>query len=159
MPYNKEKKAGYNKAYYVKNKEALNNKTIAFLCTEKGFISRLYTSCKRRAKERQSEDPSIEDFNLSKEDFLNIWEEHKAKYGLTCGYTGETILMQRNIARKDGVINKPPENLLSVDRLDPEIGYTKKNIVFCSWAFNARKKNAKIKDCYLIIKKHEERNQ
>ena len=154
----KKKQSAYYKAYREKNKESIAIKKTATLCTEKGFISLLYTSCKRRAKNRQSEDTNLEDFNLSKEAFINLWEEHKAKQGITCGYTGEPLVMQRTLPRKDGVRHKPPKNLLSVDRLDPEIGYTKKNIVFCSWAFNSRKKNAKIKDCYLIIKKYEERN-
>ena len=87
-----------------------------------------------------------------------MWTQHKAKQGITCGYTGEPLLMQRKIPRKDGVRNKAPKNQLSVDCIDPEIGYTKQNIVFCSWGFNDRKNAVKIKDCYLIIKMHEERN-
>jgi hypothetical protein len=114
-------------------------------------------SCKRKQAREINADKKIE--LLSQEEFLELWTQHKAKQGITCGYTGEPLLMQRKIPRKDGVRNKVPKNQLSVDCLDPEIGYTKENIVFCSWGFNDRKNAVKIKDCYLIIKKHEERNK
>ena len=160
---NKEAKVAYGKVYgkvyREKNKERIAMRKIAHLCTEEGFISCLYTSCKMRNKDRQSEDPSIEDFNLSKEEFLELWTEHKAKQGITCGYTGEPLVMQRKIARKDGKRNIPAKNLLSTDRLNSEKGYTKENIVFCGWAFNKRKNSISVADCKLILQKHEERNQ
>ena len=131
-----------------------------YLNTEAGFIISKYNDVKRSCKRKQARpinaNKKIE--LLSQEEFLELWTQHKAKQGITCGYTGEPLLMQRKIPRKDGVRNKVPKNQLSVDCLDPEIGYTKKNIVFCSWGFNDRKNAVKIKDCYLIIKMHEERN-
>ena len=135
-------------------------KNIVYLNTEAGFIISKYhdmkKSCKRKQAREINADKKIE--LLSQEEFLELWTQHKAKQGITCGYTGEPLLMQRKTPRKDGVKHKTPKNLLSVDCLDPEIGYTKQNIVFCSWGFNDRKNAVKIKDCYLIIKKHEERN-
>ena len=136
-------------------------KNIVYLNTEAGFIISKYhdmkKSCKRKQAREINADKKIE--LLSQEEFLELWTQHKAKQGITCGYTGEPLLMQRKIPRKDGVRNKAPKNQLSVDCLDPEIGYTKENIVFCSWGFNDRKNAVKIKDCYLIIKMHEERNK
>ena len=136
-------------------------KNIVYLNTEAGFIISKYhdmkKSCKRKQAREINADKKIE--LLSQEEFLELWTQHKAKQGITCGYTGEPLLMQRKTPRKDGVKHKTPKNLLSVDCLDPEIGYTKENIVFCSWGFNDRKNAVKIKDCYLIIKKHEERNK
>ena len=136
-------------------------KNIVYLNTEAGFIISKYhdmkKSCKRKQAREINADKKIE--LLSQEEFLELWTQHKAKQGITCGYTGEPLLMQRKIPRKDGVRNKVPKNQLSVDCLDPEIGYTKENIVFCSWGFNDRKNAVKIKDCYLIIKMHEERNK
>ena len=133
---------------------------VEYLNTEEGFIIAKYNDVKKSCKKKQARpinaDKKIE--LLSQEEFLELWTQHKAKQGITCGYTGEPLLMQKKKPRKDGVRHKPPKNLLSVDCLDPEIGYTKKNIVFCSWAFNDRKNAVKIKDCYLIIKKHEERH-
>jgi hypothetical protein len=135
-------------------------KNIVYLNTEAGFIISKYhdmkKSCKRKQAREINADKKIE--LLSQEEFLELWTQHKAKQGITCGYTGEPLLMQRKTPRKDGVKHKTPKNLLSVDCLDPEIGYTKENIVFCSWGFNDRKNAVKIKDCYLIIKMHEERN-
>ena len=136
-------------------------KNIVYLNTEAGFIISKYhdmkKSCKRKQAREINADKKIE--LLSQEEFLELWTQHKAKQGITCGYTGEPLLMQRKNPRKDGVKHKTPKNLLSVDCLDPEIGYTKENIVFCSWGFNDRKNAVKIKDCYLIIKMHEERNK
>ena len=136
-------------------------KNIVYLNTEAGFIISKYhdmkKSCKRKQAREINADKKIE--LLSQEEFLELWTQHKAKQGITCGYTGEPLLMQRKNPRKDGVRNKVPKNQLSVDCLDPEIGYTKENIVFCSWGFNDRKNAVKIKDCYLIIKMHEERNK
>ena len=137
------------------------NKNLIYLNTEKGFILSKYhdvcRSCKRKQARPINADKKIE--LLSQEEFLELWTQHKAKQGITCGYTGEPLIMQRKTPRKDGVRNKVPKNQLSVDCLDPEIGYTKENIVFCSWGFNDRKNAVKIKDCYLIIKMHEERNK
>ena len=132
-----------------------------YLNTEAGFIVVKYNDVKKSCKRKQARpinaDKKIE--LLSQEEFFELWTQHKAKQGITCGYTGEPLLMQRKKPRKDGVKNKVPKNQLSVDCLDPEIGYTKENIVFCSWGFNDRKNAVKIKDCYLIIKMHEERNK
>ena len=136
-------------------------KNIVYLNTEAGFIISKYhdmkKSCKRKQAREINADKKIE--LLSQEEFLELWTQHKAKQGITCGYTGEPLLMQKKKPRKDGVRHKVPKNQLSVDCLDPEIGYTKENIVFCSWGFNDRKNAVKIKDCYLIIKMHEERNK
>ena len=135
-------------------------KNIVYLNTEAGFIISKYhdmkKSCKRKQAREINADKKIE--LLSQEEFLELWTQHKAKQGITCGYTGEPLVMQRKKPPKVGR-NKVPKNQLSVDCLDPEIGYTKENIVFCSWGFNDRKNAVKIKDCYLIIKKHEERNK
>ena len=138
----------------------IRDKNLIYLNTEKGFILSKYNDVCRSWKRKQNRpinaNKKIE--LLSQEEFLELWTQHKAKQGITCGYTGEPLLMQRKKPRKDGVRHKVPKNLLSVDCLDPEIGYTKENIVFCSWGFNDRKNAVKIKDCYLIIKMHEERN-
>ena len=54
--------------------------------------------------------------------------------------------------------NSAPPSLLSVDRFDSNIGYTKENIVFCRWDFNSRKGNIAVEDCIIILKKHMQRN-
>ena len=155
----KEAKVAYDKVYQKENKERIGIQKASYRNTEKGFLLNIFYGFKRRTMEKQAKDPSKEVSLLSQEDFLNLWEEHKAKYGMTCGYTGEPIIIQATAPAKNGKRNPRPKNLLSVDRLDPEKGYTKENIVFCGWAFNERKKNVSVEDCHLIIRKYEERNQ
>ena len=133
---------------------------IEYLNTEAGYMISKYNSIRYSCKGKQNREiNSAKKIDLmSQEEFLELWTQHKSKQGITCGYTGEPLVMQRKKPPKVGR-NKIPKNQLSVDCLDPEIGYTKQNIVFCSWGFNDRKNAVKIKDCYLIIKKHEERNK
>ena len=158
--WSKEKKENYlnERKTYKRNANRIAQ-DLAYLNTEGGFIISKYNdvkkSCKRKQNRPINANKKIE--LLSQEEFLELWTEHKAKQGITCGYTGEPLVMERKPAPKVGR-NKVPKNQLSVDCLDPDIGYTKENIVFCSWAFNDRKNAVKIKDCHLIIKKHQERN-
>ena len=159
--YSEEKRKDILKKKIRKPQAERQKIEIAYLNTEAGYMFSKYNDMKKSCKKKQNREINAAkkiDL-LSQEEFLELWTQHKAKQGITCGYTGEPLLMQRKIPRKDGVRNKVPKNQLSVDCLDPEIGYTKENIVFCSWGFNDRKNAVKIKDCYLIIKKHEERNK
>ena len=132
---------------------------IKYLNTEAGFIVMKYCDLAKTARRREKNGKAgIEVF--SQEEFFKAWDEHKAKYGRHCAYTGEPILLKRRLAKHiNGKYNKAPPNLLSVDRLDPEKGYTKDNVVFCSWAVNDRKNAVTIKDCYRIIEIYEERNK
>ena len=160
--WSQEKRENYLSKRKEKRKPYIERrqKNIKYLNTESGFILNKYhditKSYKKKQKRLINANKKIE--LISQEEFLDLWTQHKVKQGITCGYTGEPLVMQRKKPRKDGVRHKAPKNQLSVDCLDPEIGYTKENIVFCSWGFNDRKNAVKIKDCYLIIKKHEERH-
>ena len=167
---NKEDATAYQKAYRKENKEKIlarqksydlkhKEERAVYRSTEKGFLFKLYSDCKSNTKKKQAKDLSKEWSFLSKEEFLEAWEEHKAKYGMTCGYTGEPIIIQATAPAKNGKRNPVPKNLLSVDCLNPEKGYTKENIVFCGWDVNRRKNAVRKKDCYLFLKKYEERNQ
>ena len=153
-----QKKREYNKRVYKKKQKT----NLEYLNTEAGFIIAKYQDMKKSRKRKQGRlintDKEIE--LLSQEEFLNLWEEHKAKHGYNCGYyNDEPIIMQRSAPNKNGKRNPTPKNLLSVDCLNPEKGYTKENIVFCGWAVNDRKNAVRKKDCYLFLKKYEERNQ
>ena len=149
-----KRKKGFNSERREKKKQA----QIKYLNTEAGFIVMKYSDlAKSSRKRKESGKTGIEIF--SREDFFEAWDEHKTKYGKRCAYTGEPVLLKRRLAKKNGKLNKVPPNLLSVDRLDPEKGYTKDNIVFCSWAVNDRKNAVTIKDCYRIIEIYEERNK
>ena len=153
-----QRKREYNKRVYKKNQK----KNLEYLNTEGGFILALYQNVKKSRKKKQGRlintDKEIE--LLSQEEFLNLWDEHKAKHGYNCGYyNDEPIIIQSTVPNKNGKQNPRPKNLLSVDRLDPEKGYTKENIVFCGWDVNRRKNNTNPKDSYQFIRVYEERNQ
>jgi len=149
-----KRKKEFNSERREKKKQA----QIKYLNTEAGFIVMKYSDLAKSSRRRKENGKTGVDI-FSREDFFEAWDEHKAKYGRHCAYTGEPILLKRRLAKKNGKLNKVPPNLLSVDRLDPEKGYTKDNIVFCSWAVNDRKNAVTIKDCYRIIEIYEERNK
>jgi len=158
--YSEEKRKDVLKKKIRKPWSERIDQEIAYLNTEAGYMLSKYNDIKKSCKKKQNREINAAkkiDL-LSQEEFLELWTQHKSKQGITCGYTGEPLVMQRKKPPKVGR-NKVPKNQLSVDCLDPEIGYTKENIVFCGWGFNDRKNAVKIKDCYLIIKKHEERNK
>ena len=153
-----QKKREYNKRVYKKKQKT----NLEYLNTEAGFIIAKYQDMKKSRKRKQGRlintDKEIE--LLSQEEFFTLWEEHKAKHGYNCGYyNDEPIIMKASAPNKNGKRNPVPKNLLSVDCLNPEKGYTKENIVFCGWAVNDRKNAVRKKDCYLFLKKYEERNQ
>ena len=66
----------------------------------------------------------------------------------------EEIIVHKTTTKE--LTNK--SNSISVDRLNPEIGYTKENIIFVSNKVN-NMKNAVTKElCIAIVRAHEERN-
>ena len=125
---------------------------IRYLNTERGYMLAKYNDCKKSSRKKNF------DFNLTREEFLELWEKHKRKYGMFCYYTRKEITILRKLAVK-GAKKRHSANPsgISVDRFDSTIGYTKNNIVFCRWDFNNTKGNISVKDCYIIIKKHQER--
>ena len=52
-----------------------------------------------------------------------------------------------------------PPDLVSIDRFDSEIGYTKDNIVFCRWDVNNEKGSTSVYLAKIIVKKYLERLQ
>jgi hypothetical protein len=125
--------------------------------TEKGFMSRLYIRMRGRLNQKRFKDCSEKQknahiCNLTKEQFLKKWEEHKLKYGYRCALSGEEIVHKTTDRERT---NK--SNSISVDRLNPAIGYTEENIIFVSNKVN-NMKNAVTKElCIAIVKAHEER--
>lgn len=73
------------------------------------------------------------DFNITEQDLLNQFKKQK---GL-CFYTGEKL----NIS------------VLSIDRVNPKIGYTKKNIVLTCWRVNLLKNNMDCQEFLRFCKK------
>ena len=155
-----------------KNKEAARNQHIVYLNTESGFMISKWNDIKKRVNKKNKMSESNGDYKkssgsrkcarlnhiLTKEQFFRAWEEHKLKYGWTCYYTGKPFKIGRKLAVKGAKKrHSTPPDLLSVDRFDSDVGYTKDNIVFCRWDFNDRKNSVSVEDCKIIIEKHIER--
>ena len=108
---------------------------------------------------------------ITREKFFELWEQHKKRYGgWFCAYTGQPMTRLRSLNKlknfKSHISNTGKQSgrqvrtNLSVDRIDSEKGYTKDNIVFCTWDFNDRKGNISLEDIRCILnllesKKHE----
>ncbi len=80
------------------------------------------------------------EFNLSKEDLINKYEEQKHK----CYYSG----LELKITLKGPV----QYDTLSVDRIDSLKGYTKENTVLCLNSINMLKSNHKLEDIQTVFK-------
>lgn len=84
---------------------------------------------------------------------FEMFQEHVKRYGMTCPYSGEQMVIYRY--GKKGI---NPQNV-SLDRLDNTKGYTKQNCVFTTVDMNLRKAAVTIDDCKNILRVYNERNQ
>ena len=123
---------------------------------EEKFIRNLYSNMKKRTVSGRHKNASEEikkkhTVYLTIEEFEDLWKQHKEKHGYKCLLTG--VKMTHAPFKENRKIN----NNISADRLDPNIGYTKENIIFVSANVNIRK-NAITKElCHAILKQYEER--
>jgi len=125
--------------------------------SEKGFINRLFIRINAKTRHKRFRNLSEKEKNkhrcyVTKEKFINLWELHKKKYGYTCALTGVEII-PKTTSNKE--INK--SNSISVDRLNPAIGYTEENIIFVSNKVNQMKSAVTKELCIAIIKAYEEK--
>lgn len=107
--------------YYKKHKELIP--TYKERTEEQKFFDEKFTRWKMSARKRGI--PFDE--SLTSKDLIDLWEKQKHK----CFYTG----VQMTFNKEDKL------HLVSVDRVDSSIGYTKGNIVLCTYAFNSFKFN------------------
>lgn len=156
-----------------KDKEKARVSGIKYLNTESGFIISKWCDISKKFKKAEKiakgENPrnssgsvhiSKLEHTLTKEEFLRAWEEHKIKYGMTCYYTGRPMKIGRKLAVKGAKKrHSTPPDLVSIDRFDSEIGYTKDNIVFCRWDVNNEKGSTSVYLAKIIVKKYWERLQ
>ena len=125
--------------------------------TEKGSLSIIYLSIVRKIKNPRYINFSEEEKDkhrcyMTKEQFLKKWEQHVLKHGYKCALSGEEIVFKRT-SHKDSV----KSNAVSVDRLNPKIGYTEDNIIFVSSKINNMKGAVTKELCLAILKAHEEK--
>ena len=75
-------------------------------------------------------------FDLDIEYLIELIEKQNRK----CFYTGETLTMESNRGMGKRCITLPSnKNQASLDRLTPERGYIKGNVVWCGWLVNTCK--------------------
>ena len=120
--------------------------------TEKGYLVAMYNALWDRLKEKEKSGLSEERLmmyrpRVTREEFFELWENHKKEHGMKCLMTG----VEMTHIRGKGIKNKTLTNI-SVDRLDNEKGYTKQNIIFVTHEFNTRKNAILIIDCINILR-------
>ena len=120
-----------------------------FLATEGGFMKKLFYSIQERCRKAQRTS-RIFKTDFTKEEFLQMWEDHKKKYGMKCVFTGVIMDFIKSPKQVRG-------NQVSVDRLDNDLDYTKNNIIFCSSKANFMKASVTIDMCRKIVALYEER--
>lgn len=98
------------------NKRSLAKKYSTF----EGRISTFLLSCRKSSEKRGNE------FSLTREDFVNMWEKQDG----ICVYTGMQMDLQPNTPLS-----------VSVERVDSNIGYTESNTVLCCNVINRMKSN------------------
>jgi hypothetical protein len=155
-----------------KDSETMRKQNIKYLNTESGFIISKWNDIKKRIHKKEKMKNGDGDYKkspgskkmakmehtLTKEEFFAAWEEHKIKYGWNCYYTGKPMKIGRKLAIKGAKKrHSTPPDLLSIDRFDSNLGYTKDNIVFCRWDANDMKGSITIELCKTIYRKYLER--
>jgi hypothetical protein len=99
-----------------------------------------YTSAKARAKSQGI------NFDIDEKYLLDLYNKQTGK----CYYSG--ISMEINIPQ-----NGEYKFTLSLDKINPSLGYTKGNVVLCCWIVNVMKTNTNYNDfidlCKLIYEK------
>jgi len=119
-----------------------------YYATEEGFMKKLFLSINdRKVATKRNIGHSI---NFTKEEFLELWQEYKKKYGMFCFYTGVPLNFIKSAEHIRG-------NQVSVDRIDNSKGYSKNNIIFCSAKSNLLKGSVSIDMCHKILALYEER--
>ena len=131
--------------------------TLKYSNTEYGYMSNLFRYLKQREFNKRYKNSSEEEKAkrrryITKEQFLTLWEEHKKRYGYTCSLTNQTIFYKTTSCS-----GSKKNNGISVDRLNPNIGYTFENIIFVSNKTNQMKNNVTKELCIAILKAYEER--
>jgi hypothetical protein len=130
--------------------------------TENGFMTNLYQSIKTRSNNIRFIKLTEEQKNryrcyITKEKFFELWENHKKNFGYCCKLTGIKIICEKSKGKK-GAGFLGYFNGVSVDRLDPNIGYTEDNIIFISNEANKNKGAVTKEMCIKILEIFKEKN-
>ena len=163
----KERKRGkiYNRSTHGRKVKRKNYDK--HINTEAGYLRDKWNSMRTKSRGSRKKLSVM----ITREKFFELWEQHKKRDGgWFCAYTGQPMTRLRSLNKlknfKSHISNTGKQSgrqvrtNLSVDRIDSEKGYTKDNIVFCTWDFNDRKGNISLEDIRCILnllesKKHE----
>ena len=130
---------------------------INHLRKRENFISKCYDTMKggyaKKIKDKVNEEKLKHyELTLTKKEFINLINNYIEKNGFVCQATGTELTTYVK-----GIDHQHTKTNFSVDRLDPKMGYNEKNIIFVSWAFNGRKSDITIEDCFIVLKLYKER--
>lgn len=114
------------KKFKKKNKDKVRISNLKYLETENGYFREKFHSVKRSRHGN-----NFKNF----EEFMECWENQKAKYGWKCPYYP---WMTMTIERGKGLKDKVDTNV-SVDRILSDFPYSKDNVMFISWEANSKK--------------------
>jgi len=161
------------KKYFYKNLNAKDNlnyqckkckqKTVdIYTSTENGFMTIMFDTLNRRSRTKRHRHLTEKEKNkyrcyITKEKFFELWENHKKKFGYCCSLTGVEMVCKRSKGKK-GAGFLGYSNGVSVDRLNPDIGYTENNIIFISNKANKSKSAVTKELCIKILEIYKERN-
>lgn len=98
-------------------------------CSAQYYKNWISTSCQRRATvllntAKSHSKRKNTPFFITVDDIINQYEIQNGK----CYYSGRELSYVTN-----------DKNIMSIDRINPELGYTKNNIVLCCWRVNKMK--------------------
>ena len=153
----KKSKDGYSS----KCKKCETQQSIEYARTEIGYLTVCYSSIKNRYKNVRYRSLSEKEkephrCNITKKEFFELWEEHKKNFGYRCRLTEIKIILERAVDNKKRRF-AGYSNAMSVDRLNPLIGYTKENIIFVSNEANKIKSGVTKDICIKVLKLYEEK--
>lgn len=140
--FNKNKKIGYqiickecynNSRRRKKNEKNKNN-------TLEEFLSSILKDAKLRDKKKKREG------DLDLEYLLELYKNQNGK----CYYSGRVL--KYIISKEEHQGKRICPDRISIDRIDSNIGYNKKNIVLCTWTANNLKQDLKIDEFKSIVK-------
>ena len=131
---NKKQKI-YSVQYRKDNKEVLLIKLNIYLNTERGFMMKLWNSIKTSSRNHNRIN-EFKNFNQ----FYNHWLEQKSKYGMRCPATGVEMTTLKGMSKPGERCTVVLTNI-STDRILSTEGYSPKNLIFTTWAYNSAKCN------------------
>jgi hypothetical protein len=147
--------------YSYECKKCKDKRQFKYANTEIGFLTNYYNTINNRHKNHRYKNLSEKEIEhhkctLTKEEFFQLWEEHKKQFGYHCQLTGVKMVLQR---AKDPKKRKFTGylNAMSVDRLDSTKGYTKDNIIFISNEANKIKGAVTKQLCIKILEIYKEK--